>query len=557
MQKIAPEGKSLWMLTMTIHELETYNDPSASYYIKWSRGTHKGSTERAVPAGGGPVVFEKSLSIPCTIIKHRGKIAPKEMNFVAKMILGKKKKAIGDFKLDLAPFVGLAPIVCQSFAMRATKSTPPILRLSICLAQSTSLDHSDISESIDAKPRQVPKRMKRVGSMSVMAPPVTPAPSLEHFAKPKPALPRTMTRRMGMSQVLYLSENSRQIGSFGGTRPDLASPKTAPSIEYEEIKNLCSMEWRDDGFGEWFHGIDSVLFACLEYFHVFDVEATSDENFASFVARFWKMLKGSAILNSLGDDMRFCPIFGFCVLLRWPPPGFTIEKRRAERLVDSMKEFMHHEFDLLLEKHVGAFRDAVAQVFRKDFDVDATANMFTQTLKKMRDDGSVPLLMVDVVEKGMVRKLDAVLVAKLCSGDSQCNFFSSLAWNTFCSRMRSQADMPMEFTLFTEAVAVVQMTAVIEDNPEVVKDICPHLTPNTVLSILSVRETDEDLQTQPNLEKFASKFGIDPDEGFTPIPLDAMDLMDAKERLTTDGWTNITVPNSIVENFPFLMDYFK
>ena len=554
MEKHVPEGKSVWILSMTIHDLEPYNNSSASYYIKWARGTHKGSTERAIPNAAGTAVFEKVLSVPCTIIKHKGKICAKEMTFVAKMILGKKKKKIGDFKLDLAPFVGLAPIVSQAFAMHtSSKSTPPVIRLSVCLAQST-LDHSETTESMEVQPRKSPRNMKRVGSMNAMSSPPSSTPSLEDYSRPKPLMNRVMTRRIGKSQIVYASENSRQLGSLGSPR----IPPPVSATEYEEIKNLCSMEWGNEDPGEMFHGLDSVIFAALIHFHLFDPEQMSDEAFDDFVDLFWKMLRGSMIMSSLPDNIRFCPIFGLVALLHFPPPGISIDRTRATKMANAMSDFMQHEFDLMLSSRVRSFKNAISTLFRKDFDVDATAKMFTDEMKRLHDDGSIPLLMIDAVEKGMVRKLDTVLVATLCSGEHSCNFLSSLAWNTFCSRMRSEGENPMEFTLFTEAVAVVQMTAVIEDNPEVVKDICPHLTPNAVLSILSVRDTDEDLKALPNLKRFAKKFGIDDDEGFVPIPLDARDVLDISKRvLKTDEWKDVIVPENIVENFPFLMDYFK
>jgi hypothetical protein len=149
---------------------------------------------------------------------------------------------------------------------------------------------------------------------------------------------------------------------------------------------------------------------------------------------------------------------------------------------------------------------------------------------------------------------DLALTNRIYMHPTKCDFMASLAWNTFASRVRGHG---IDLSMFTEAVAVIQNTAVINDDLSTVAEICPNLPPSTVFALLSVRELDEFLTTKPCLNRFAIAHGVDLYEDFKPLEVDPQAILAVTDGIATDDWDRVVVPAELLEQCPFLKTRFS
>lgn len=115
----------------------------------------------------------------------------------------------------------------------------------------------------------------------------------------------------------------------------------------------------------------------------------------------------------------------------------------------------------------------------------------------------------------------------------------------------------MDFTKFRQAVAVIQMTAVIDDDPAIAQTLCPDLQPETVLAILRLREKDDDLVHLPDLEYFASHYKLDAKAPFKQLKMNCRNICGAQGQIVdTHTWKDVCVCSQLFKDFPYLSDYF-
>ena len=201
-----------------------------------------------------------------------------------------------------------------------------------------------------------------------------------------------------------------------------------------------------------------------------------------------------------------------------------------------------------------AFTPIISELFGSaDFDVDQLSERFTAIMLEVSTRPEIPPLLSSFIYKAVVDRVDVQLVRELCAGQCPCTFIRSLAWNTFCSRVQDKADL----VRFRDAVAVVQMTAVIVRNPACVHELCPHIDPQTVMAILSVRSLYDDVRTPPDIARFRACLKIQ--RGNKGCAFDADRLLDISGQFndaSLDEWRNVCIPGQILDDFPFLPDSF-
>ena len=558
-----PDGKSFWILHMTIHDIYPVPNPDASYSVKWARGSKKGKTEYVQPSNSC-AVFGTELSVPCTIIRRKGKTEEKQMLLVAKMREGKKSKQIGEFKMDLAPFVGLSAMSEQSFCMKSATSFA--VKLSIKMTRTTQ--HSDFDSSMGTDDSELQKKRKpllkiRSGSLRRKTMTMgTMVPMAAATGGEKPAVPIRASGPLHAQRLpapMRKSFSSVQRIRFSDASEDTDEServKVSKGPAFEEIKNLCAGTWNPtEAVNEMFHGLDALLYAALIHFKVLDAsDGMSDDEFNDFVSEYWNTVKGSKLIVDMPDDTRFLAVFGLYILLLKCQTG---DKFRRARIANMMRDDLVCWLSLYLDSSMKQFAPVRSEIFgAAEFDVDALASRMIDHISELRKSQDTPMVMSSYLVDAIIQRLDTQLVRDMCSSDGQCTFLRSLAWNTFCSRVQSEAD----FVRFREAVAVVQMTQIIDDDPTCVKDLCPHLDPRTVLAILSVRELDDDMKVRPNIAKFSSCFNLqsETDEYVTPFDAEKyLDIRNSFNDIPPDEWKAVCIPSQFFEDFPFLLDYFR
>jgi hypothetical protein len=169
------------------------------------------------------------------------------------------------------------------------------------------------------------------------------------------------------------------------------------------------------------------------------------------------------------------------------------------RFVDIIQPPVEQEFRVFTAHHLAAFGDATSQLFHDSCDPDSVCEAFVRLFKVFRESARIPPIMKSVFCKGMLEALDVSLVNRIYMQSTKCDFMASIIWNTFSGRVREFPKFPIDFDLFTEAVAVIQMTGKIDQDRNRAPEICPHLPMSAILALLSVRELDEDLRTKPDV----------------------------------------------------------
>jgi hypothetical protein len=256
---------------------------------------------------------------------------------------------------------------------------------------------------------------------------------------------------------------------------------------------------------------------------------------------------------SLPEPLRFVPLYGLFALIQRPPISGTFDRQRIERFLVVLERVLNDTFGLFGSGRMRLLEPATKQLFQDGCDPDAACELFVKKMRQIDTELPLPRGLEAFLKRAFVESIDAALVNMIYLHPTKCDFMASLSWNTFAGRVRFNTALPLDFVRFTEAVSVIQMTQLIDDDPKAVNDICPHLPPATVLALLSVREVDDDLRSKPDAGKFARAHGLDLYRDFQPTTVDTKGLFaSGLDEVRLDGWKRITVPDAILRECDFL-----
>jgi hypothetical protein len=258
------------------------------------------------------------------------------------------------------------------------------------------------------------------------------------------------------------------------------------------------------------------------------------------------------LLASIQQPHWLLPLYGLWLLLQKPPdvPGDAL---RMKRLATEIEPSLRPALVYLTDFYLRPFEPPIEQLFHGDADTDRIAQLFLNHFREFKRTFSRPRVIADVVLRGFVATLDVLLTNHIYLQPTKCDFLASLVWNTVSSRLAGEG---LDLPLFREAVAVVQMTSVIDSDSSVIDNICPHLPANTILALLSVRELDDDLKEKPNVTAFAVAHGLNPYAEFVPTPVDTQAVFQIPPDAGTEEWAFVAVPADLLAQCPFLRNRF-
>jgi hypothetical protein len=531
------ERRQARTLHLTIHALSSVPAHDL-FFVKWERGAHKGSTSRCCPDGAGCVYFEASFTCPCTIIyDKKGHATHKDLIFRAKAVISPgKTKQFADIKLDLSSFVGIAPVVRQTFAMKASGSRAPILVLSFSIAQGGVLEPENLSEMSPKAsiphPAEIMPRLPPVGVKELRTRQMSVNPRRENrplFASQAPAAPAR--------PVSVFS-----IADFAAPIPDAAAPAPAPTL----LSTLLGCVWSDEGGRGALHGVDCVLFAALLHMGTFSALKIDHDGFNRLLDHFGERLVTSRLVTSLPERLRFLPLYGLFALVQRPPTLEVLDRDRVARFADAIAPVVADAFAAFADARMAALAPVTRLLFQDGCDADVVSELFVKTLRELQAADRLPPGIAPFVERAFVEWVDAALVNMIYLQPTKCDFMASLAWNSFAGRARFNPVLPLNFVRFTEAVSVVQMAQVIDDDPAAVKDICPHLPLPSVFALLSVREIDDDLRSKPDVGRFARTHGLGLFRDFQVTAVDTKEIFaEGLTEVALGEWARVKVPEDI------------
>jgi hypothetical protein len=247
-------------------------------------------------------------------------------------------------------------------------------------------------------------------------------------------------------------------------------------------------------------------------------------------------------------------MYGLVLLVRRPPSAVVVEPARADSVLASLEELIATGFAAFANFWSASFKGPIGSLFRDDADPQEAGDAFLRQLAEFKERAGFPRIMAELIMKAFHAVLDVTLTNHIYMEATKCDFIASLTWNTVVSRLRIAG---VELPIFQDAVSVVQMAAVINEDPATVSAICPNLSLKTVMALLSVRETDTELQQAPDVGKFARFYSLNRDEPVTPIEFDTAQLFQVPEDLSTEGWDEVKLPQKVLERCGFLNSRFS
>lgn len=550
-----PDGKSRWILNLTIHDLNTQAYHDVPYVIKWARGNHKGATDRIAPDATGIVHFDRTTVIPCTIMRRKGEIVPKEIIFEAKLCDPKKSRVVGEMKMNLAPFVRSAPLISQTFTMKAIGGPAPILRLSIVMSTRKvsnadlipATDNSDASYRLSKRPR---RNSMNIGQLAKILSSVTPQqPNGAKTPNPKEV---SAHMRVNLSSIPVPIPSPRMTRG-----PAPLPPKPKKVTVSDHLKKFCESDWFPTyNMNKGFHGLDSVIFAVLHHYKFFHSEGgPTDSEFDAQLGECIETISRSHILTFLNEDQKLFVMFGLYLLLS-NPPEYDIDTRRTTKMMRFISDELMQRLEVYIDQLIVKFSDFLSDVFDKNFDIDGDANRLIGAISNFRDNVEAPPVLIDHLIAALIDRMDIELVNRMIQLNTPFDFMRSLHWNTFCSRMES-GSIEIKFARFREAVGTIQMAAVIDESPDLSLTLCPNLPPHVVLSILKLRDVDEAFLKLPDLQKFADHHKLNMYAPYNPLKMNCRKICGAQGLVVnTEMWKEVCICRQLFVDFPFLLDYF-
>ena len=540
---------SHWNLFLTFHTLATPHRAREMYFIKWKRGSHKGSTEKCFNNEDGVVNFSKTFQCHCTIFyskrmkKNKDKILDIE---IFKFNQVNKPKKIGSLEFNLANHVGMAPIESQEFKM--VNDLKLVLSIKLVQANGTEKRRNSDTE-IDSALTLTTDNISQNSNHSPRVKQPNNGKKLDSFFKPADKVKRHLPPEV-TSTVTFRMENNfneqEAINPVNGINEllNLSWPKNNV--------NICLRKNNP------FHGIDVFLFAGLLNYKIFDSRTTIDDGFDKFMEKFIFDLRDSTLLKSLEKYEQFIPLFGLYLLVGNPPHDYNLSISRCNEFCDSFKSILEDSLFKFVDFHTRIFDASITALFKKDADLDQVCTSFISSIQRFNRICQVPSTMTSIVNKALTITLDTVLVNQLVKTPHCCTFIGSLVLNTFCREMREYSVYPMEFLYFQEAIAVIQNTSEIDETPSSITRICPHLPTEAIISVLSARQLDEDLKTLPNLRRFSVFNNIYSTPSQTPIKLNLLSIVDFDcRKISTENWNNTYIEKEIINENAFLTKYFN
>lgn len=151
--------------------------------------------------------------------------------------------------------------------------------------------------------------------------------------------------------------------------------------------------------------------------------------------------------------------------------------------------------------------------------------------------------------------IDYRLANKILKFQNRFNFENSSAWLSFLTILES--DGGVQLRVSKQVVLSINMGARIAVDFELRKDICPDLTNETIVFILSNISTDKDYITEKvDPSKFAAATNVPLGSNYDPPCLNySDDLFVLPSSYNLRAWENCRYSENVVSLYPFIEDY--
>lgn len=573
--------------TLIIHSIRIFDNTDSSYFATWTLGKESNSTEYRFPKEDGLIEFEKQYEIRVDSHQKLKQLKPLSFELFRS---GKKPKSAGKVKMEIGPIIAEHGAIDQTLTMQSKNSTttPPEIKISFyvnfpdnTMSELASLADDDLTSLADTTQdlsefgsagsltRSLSKRTRSETSNPLADTPIfSSTQNLQSFQEPKLREPKQRSQHerrktmasssmRSLSNFLTSTSKAQTKTTFSDKQPDIApvydvigdtlsnfDRLLAQTIDY--TNKLCRS----------FEGPDSLIFAeCLNDNLFGDLE---ESFFDSIMIKLPEKIIEAPILSTYNDHRRrFFPLYGLSALLSHPPSKFQVNMERTMKLFNAIQNKTNEYLNELIVCYVNIFEVQIKGIIEHKAVNEKTIEDFTRLFDAYLVACQSPKEFEKILLKAIVTAVDLMFMKKLLKR-SNITFIDTLHWNSFCTCFNDNSSIDLIF--FPQAVRALQMAQLIDQSHEEIQTICPNLSPQCVLQLLSIRKLDETLTQLPDIASFAQTYELDPNsrdfDSNTLVNWNEM-LLESYKDVNTEQWTDINVPTQIRIDFPLIGNFFN
>jgi hypothetical protein len=526
------------VVAFSIHTLQLSSFIEHPFLIEWHRGSETGMTERGLLNERNELVFEKRFRCNCSVLTNlqNSAIKPKHIKFfLVRCPQASERRVFGKLVLNLASFgVGQPPVTSmfqfetpyhqiKSFVLVSLKIIPPHFT-SIVSSVLTDLDVSKLSD-----PQTISGDTDEEWDFSTD--PQHP-PLLTSLSR-STALPLSKSTRSRTFSSLSVDSGKNDRLSVFLNVPHHRKCRVSGQGSVNFLKSVLSHPWPTaPGF---------VIFAALRCSGLFEAK-TNDQMFQKLFSVFQDNFQRRKFIENATDIE-----IGFACVDVLALFAFDADDLISER-VSVVKEFLIQILcDTITNFNVQNFQNfeqIVDDIISLKLDLETGITSFFQLISNL----GLP----DFYLRQFVRHIDSQLVGRLLKHPQLCSFSNAISWSSFTTRARDQ--LRVDLSAFRDAANLLQMSHKICADPHAIQEVCPHLPPDVVLSLLLAQQPDE-YGSPVATANFIDVFAIEhPARGFEVDWREAIDQEIAG--MDVSGWRGQALDPQTVRLFPFLEDYF-
>jgi hypothetical protein len=269
---------------------------------------------------------------------------------------------------------------------------------------------------------------------------------------------------------------------------------------------------------------------------------------------FCERIQEAPLTRPVTNEKKFVMFMMIYILPRTLQTVFALSDRavglfqsKFKTVVDAAFQQFARPFVNRLDIHLNRFATA-------RFELDGLLADCQKAFQDIRSSVGFPAAIKPFILKNIVALVDARASNKLLANPTRFSLGNSMVWSSFLTAWETA--IGDSFTLTSQIAQALQMAPVICADPTVSDEICPALSKQLILFLLTSFVPDEVLPTDIDTSGFVTQFRLDSTKPAETVqPIFVGDYMDFVGGIRIADWNACGLQPDLLYRFPYLTEY--
>lgn len=207
---------------------------------------------------------------------------------------------------------------------------------------------------------------------------------------------------------------------------------------------------------------------------------------------------------------------------------------------ESMKEFLDHSFITLFNSLITKIEGIANRTSAAKFVLERLVNDFKQFIDIPKQMFQFPPSLMKEVFQKLTEDIDQRISNKILASATRFTFSNAILWNSFHTIIEQSTSISLP--LFKQVFTVIMVGHAISKDPSLKTELCPDLTDENVLFILSHFSPDDNMPFPVDSKSFSDFYQIEVPRQATPLSLSSsVDLKSLKPDIDFKYWNRVSL----------------